>query len=273
MRRAAAVLFLALAASVGVAEAAPPRLNAYCATSADRRAAVAFRATDGARLVGVLLAMAALGMVALGAITYVEQRSFLFERAEQQAAAALGPVDRELGERGFDVPGRERGDGPSAMGDRGPGRGPGREPQRGVSFPPETYGERREESALRRSGRPVPDAAFHHFQPVDLNAVDRILDEYDYDPKLMLPILEATQAAYGYLPVAALKHISQKSGAWYAYIYGTASFYGHLRFEPAMDVSQAAAVDAARPAETSYVAGLDAALGTRGRRPGSPARA
>ena len=38
--------------------------------------------------------------------------------------------------------------------------------------PPETYGERREESALRRSGRPVPDAAFRHFQPVDLTPVD-----------------------------------------------------------------------------------------------------
>ena len=33
--------------------------------------------------------------------------------------------------------------------------------------PPETYGERREESALRRSGRTVPDPAFERFDPVD----------------------------------------------------------------------------------------------------------
>ena len=39
----------------------------------------------------------------------------------------------------------------------------------------------------------------------------------------MLAILEATQAAYGYLPVAALKRISQQTGAWYAMIYGTAT--------------------------------------------------
>ena len=39
----------------------------------------------------------------------------------------------------------------------------------------------------------------------------------------MLAILEATQAAYGYLPVAALKRISQRTGAWYAMIYGTAT--------------------------------------------------
>ena len=49
----------------------------------------------------------------------------------------------------------------------------------------------------------------------------------------MLAILEATQTAYGYLPVAALKRISQRTGAWYAMIYGTATYYSHLRFEPA----------------------------------------
>ena len=127
--------------------------------------------------------------------------------------------------------------------------------------PPETYGERREESALRRSGRTVPDPAFHHFQPVDLAPVDRILEELDYDPKRMLDILEAVQAEYGYLPVASIKRISQKTGAWYAFIYGTASFYAHLRFEPAMDEGQAAAGDAMRPPEASYVAALAASLG------------
>ena len=35
---------------------------------------------------------------------------------------------------------------------------------------PETYGERREESALRRSGRPVPDPAYRPFAAVDLGA-------------------------------------------------------------------------------------------------------
>ncbi|MGP1673864.1 MAG: hypothetical protein ACTS8Z_01445, partial [Candidatus Limnocylindrales bacterium] len=70
---------------------------------------------------------------------------------------------------------------------------------------PETYGERREESALRRSGRTVPDPAYRPFEPVDLAAVDGILEDHDHDPARMLGILEATQAAYGYLPVAALK--------------------------------------------------------------------
>ena len=97
---------------------------------------------------------------------------------------------------------------------------------------PETYGERRDESALRRSGRPVPDEAYQHFEPLDLDAVDAILATHDFDPGAMLQILGDVQEAYGYLPIAALKHISTSTGAWYAMIYGTASYYRHLRLDP-----------------------------------------
>jgi ferredoxin len=128
---------------------------------------------------------------------------------------------------------------------------------------PETYGERREESALRRSGRPVPDPAYTAFEGLDVGPLDAILETHDDDPKRMLGILEATQAEYGYLPVAALKRISQVTGAGYALIYGTASFYGHLRFEPPTQVGQAAAMDARRPAEAAFLAGLDASLSGR----------
>jgi ferredoxin len=137
---------------------------------------------------------------------------------------------------------------------------------------PETYGERREESALRRSGRTVPDPAYRPFQAVDLGEVDRILEDHDHDPGNMLAILEATQEAYGYLPVAALKRISHVTGAWYAMIYGTASYYAHLRFEPATATEQAAAIDDHRPAESTYLAALGSALDGGGR-PGAPARA
>jgi NADH:ubiquinone oxidoreductase subunit E len=97
--------------------------------------------------------------------------------------------------------------------------------------PAETYGERREESAVRRSGRPVPDQAFVHFAPIDLVAVEEILARREYDPRKMLPILEEVQEAYGYLPVAAIKHISHVTGAAYALVYGTATYYSHLSFE------------------------------------------
>jgi NADH:ubiquinone oxidoreductase subunit E len=95
----------------------------------------------------------------------------------------------------------------------------------------EQYAERREGSALRRSGRPVPDTAFTHFAPIDLAPVDEILKKYDFDQKEMLGILESIQRAYGHLPVAALKRVSEVSGAPYALIYGTATYYRHLRFD------------------------------------------
>jgi ferredoxin len=140
---------------------------------------------------------------------------------------------------------------------------------------PETYGERRDESALRRSGRPVPDRAYAHFDPVDPQPVDEILARFDHDPRRMLEILEATQDAYGHLPVGALKLISQRTGAWYAMIYGTASYYRHLRFEPpAAEPLAAATADARHGRETAYLAGLEKSLAGSGSAPGSgPARA
>jgi ferredoxin len=137
---------------------------------------------------------------------------------------------------------------------------------------PETYGERREESALRRSGRTVPDPAYLPFASIDLARVDSILEEFDHDPARLLPILEATQAAYGYLPIAALKQISNRTGAWYAMIYGTASYYAHLRFEPPSATIQAAAIEAHRPSEATYRSALEASL-AGGPGPSSPAGA
>jgi predicted N-acetyltransferase YhbS len=68
--------------------------------------------------------------------------------------------------------------------------------------------------------------------------------------------------------VAALKRISQLTGQWYAMIYGTATYYSHLRFEPVEATEQAAAMAARRPAETVYLTALGTALGG-----GTPQRA
>ena len=98
--------------------------------------------------------------------------------------------------------------------------------------PAEQYAERREESALRRSGRPVPDRVFDAWLPIDLGDLERILIAHDYDPRQQIAILEETQAAYNYLPVAALQHISHSTGAWYSELYGIATSYPNLVFEP-----------------------------------------
>jgi NADH-quinone oxidoreductase subunit E len=98
--------------------------------------------------------------------------------------------------------------------------------------PAEQYDERREESAARRAGRVVPDPTFNWFAPIDIEPLEPILAEADYDPRRMLTILERTQETYGFLPVGALKHISHSTGAWYAEVYGIATSYDHLRLEP-----------------------------------------
>lgn len=98
--------------------------------------------------------------------------------------------------------------------------------------PAEQYAERREESALRRSGRPVPDPTFEPFARIDLGPVDTILAEAGHRPRSAIGILERTQEAYGFLPVAALQHIAHQTGAWYSELYGIASSFPHLRFEP-----------------------------------------
>jgi NADH:ubiquinone oxidoreductase subunit E len=97
--------------------------------------------------------------------------------------------------------------------------------------PPEQYAERRGESALRRSGRPVEDTVFAAWLPIDLGPLEGILAANDYDPHRLLAILNAAQSTYGHLPVAALQHISHSTGAWYSEIYGIASSYPNLVFE------------------------------------------
>jgi hypothetical protein len=136
---------------------------------------------------------------------------------------------------------------------------------------PETYGERREESALRRSGRTVPDPAYDHFHGIDPATLDAILDEYDHDPGRMLQILGAVQEAYGHVPVAALKRISQTTGAWYAMLYGTATYYDHLAVGAPAEARPGGSGDAfvgALDGALNGTAGPDVASGPTGTGPG-----
>jgi NADH-quinone oxidoreductase subunit E len=133
----------------------------------------------------------------------------------------------------------------------------------------EQYAERREKSALRKSGRPVPDPAYTHFEAIDTAPIDAILEKYDWDQAQMLAILEAVQDVYGYLPVAALKRVSQVSAAPYALIYGTASYYSQFRFEkPGHTVAVCLCTACLIAGSNRIAAALAAELGTEvGRRP------
>ena len=137
----------------------------------------------------------------------------------------------------------------------------------------ETYGERREESALRRSGRVVPDPAYLPFAPVDLAAGRR--DPRGARPR---PGADARRSSRRPSRRTATCRSRRSSGSATKRAPGTRRstaprrYYAHLRFEPAAAVEQAKAVDEHRPPESTYLAALDAALDGNGR-PGAPARA
>jgi two-component system, OmpR family, sensor kinase len=102
-----------------------------------------------ARLLACLLALAAVGLLIAGAVTYAEQRSFLLDRVDQQAQAALPPLSKQLDDEGYRAPRRGTGHtGGGADQDdarQGPG-GFGRPGPMAVNLPPGTYGERRSAS-------------------------------------------------------------------------------------------------------------------------------
>jgi len=94
-----------------------------------------------ARLVAGLLALAAVGLLVLAGITYAEQRSFLYDRADQQLQAAIRPVSAALAFRLGLPPGDRPGPGGAggpAFGGGGGGGGPG------FGLPEGTYGEHRD---------------------------------------------------------------------------------------------------------------------------------
>ena len=65
---------------------------------------------------------------------------------------------------------------------------------------PRERGERREESALRRSGRTVPDQVFEHFAPFDLTTIDAAIEELT-----QAEVLVIATPRYNYGMPAALK--------------------------------------------------------------------
>ena len=78
-----------------------------------------------ARLIIGVVALTFVGLLVAGAVTYAEQRSFLFDRIDQQADAAVPVVERALEAAGIVAPrGAAAGGGPIGPGGGGPRGGP-----------------------------------------------------------------------------------------------------------------------------------------------------
>jgi NADH-quinone oxidoreductase subunit E len=62
--------------------------------------------------------------------------------------------------------------------------------------------------------------------------VCQILDRYNRDPAKLIPILQAVQDEYRYLPEEVLTYVATSVGLPPARVYGVATFYAHFTLEP-----------------------------------------
>jgi two-component system OmpR family sensor kinase len=100
-----------------------------------------------ARVLAAVLALTAAGLVLLGAVTYLEQSSFLTDRVDQQARGAVSAVSQTLDREGFRPAGFPAGQNPLGGHQGAPDQGGGPGPLRGgPQLPPGTFGQRREAS-------------------------------------------------------------------------------------------------------------------------------
>ena len=66
---------------------------------------------------------------------------------------------------------------------------------------------------------------------VDLSLLKDVLDHYADVKGSLITILQKTQEIYGYIPIDAVYHISERTGLTPAKILGVATFYSQFRFQ------------------------------------------
>ena len=67
-------------------------------------------------------------------------------------------------------------------------------------------------------------------ESVDLSLIKDVLDKYADVKGSLISILQKTQEIYGYVPIDAVYHISERTGLTPAKIMGVATFYAQFRF-------------------------------------------
>ncbi len=66
----------------------------------------------------------------------------------------------------------------------------------------------------------------------DISLLDSIIEKYNGKRGIMIPVLQETQAAYGYIPREAFEILSEKLGLKLNDMYGVATFYAQFRLAP-----------------------------------------
>lgn len=62
--------------------------------------------------------------------------------------------------------------------------------------------------------------------------LSKTLENYDKNPEELIPILQAMQERFGYLPKAGMAEVAKSLGIPESQVYAVASFYAQFRFEP-----------------------------------------
>ena len=65
-------------------------------------------------------------------------------------------------------------------------------------------------------------------ETVDLSLLDGILDEYQSQEGVIIPVLQKAQELYGYLPGKVLDHIAKRLNISASQIYGVVTFYAQF---------------------------------------------
>jgi NADH:ubiquinone oxidoreductase subunit E len=170
------------------------------------------RETRGRVLAWVLLA--ASGVFVAAERWWESLRPDRVPSLEELVAARFGDVAGEMNR-----PGRHLGRDKARRGAEKDAPGNGREEGAGAE------GVAAAEARSEGEGHVAPES-------VDLTIVDALIDQFGRDKESAIPILQAIQAHFRYLPDEALKHVCEKTEITPAQIAGTSSFYSQFRRSP-----------------------------------------
>ena len=67
---------------------------------------------------------------------------------------------------------------------------------------------------------------------VDLTAANEILDHYEFMQGALMPVLQAVQEAYGFIPEPCVDLVAERLNVYPSQIYGVLTFYAQFHLEP-----------------------------------------
>jgi NADH-quinone oxidoreductase subunit E len=69
-------------------------------------------------------------------------------------------------------------------------------------------------------------------ETMDKELVAKIIDRYEADPGMLIPIMQDLQSEYGYLPAEKLRDLARELDIPLTRVYGVAMFYSSFRLAP-----------------------------------------